>query len=132
LPGWSERVVRERLESRPEGAGPDLVRRARVAGQEAADALGPELRALLAADVDEQRENPMAVVRRAVAWPTAVLQEAGVAPAERDSYAASRFPDDVYGITPTNFADIDPRLAEVGLVWGALKARAHLARHRRP
>ena len=122
----------ERLASVPEAARPDLVRRARAAGREAADALGPELRALLAADVDEQQQNPMAVVRRAVAWPTAVLRDAGVAPAERDRYAASHFPDDVYGITPTNFADIDPELGEMGLIWGALKARAHLARHRRP
>ncbi|HET6809930.1 MAG TPA: hypothetical protein VFH50_02860 [Acidimicrobiales bacterium] len=124
--------MRERLKALPDEARPDPVRQARAAGQEAAEALGPELRALLAADVDEQRESPMAVVRRAVAWPTAVLREAGVAPAERDSYAANHFPDDAYGITPTNFADIDPELGEMGLVWGALKARAHLARHRRP
>ena len=124
--------MREQLTSHTGGADPELLMRARAAGQEAAEALGPDLRALLAADVDEQRENPMAVVRQAVAWPTAVLRAAGVAPAQRDGYAAKHFPDDVYGITPTNFADIDPELGEMGLVWGALKARAHLARHRRP
>lgn len=124
--------MRERSTSVPGEARLDLVRRARAAGQDAAEALAPELRALLAADVDEQRENPMAVVRRAVAWPTEVLRGAGIAPVERDIYAVDHFPDDLYGITPTNFADIDPELGEMGLVWGALKARAHLARHRRP
>ena len=104
--------------------------RARAAGAEAAEALGPELRALLAADVDEQRANPMAVGRRAVAWPTAVLQSAGAAPAERDDYNRRHFPDDAYGITPAGFSDLDPELADLGILWGALKARAHLSRHR--
>lgn len=131
LPDWSERVVRERLSSHSGDAGPELLGRARAAGHEAAQALGPELRVLLGADVDEQRENPMAVVRRAVAWPTAVLRQAGAAPAERDEYSRDHFPDDVYGITPSSFADLGPEIGEMGLVWGALKARAHLARHRR-
>ncbi|HEX5266125.1 MAG TPA: hypothetical protein VFW24_05080 [Acidimicrobiales bacterium] len=132
LPGWAERVVRERSASQPAGADAALASRARAVGADAAEAVGPELRALLTADVDHQRQNPMAVVRRAVAWPTAVLRDAGAEPPERDDYARRHFPDDIYGITPTSFADLDPELAEMGLVWGALKARAHLARHRRP
>lgn len=132
LPGWSERVVRERLTASLGEADPELLGRARAAGRAAADALGPELRTLLAADVDEQHANPMAVVRRAVPWPTAVLREAGVTASERDEYARDHFPDDAYGITPGSFADLDPELAELGIVWGALKARAHLARHRGP
>lgn len=132
LPGWSARVVNERLTDERGNADPAIVDQARAAGVSAAEALGPDLLALVAADVDEQRENPMAVVRRAVAWPTEVLEEAGAAPVERDDYARRHFPDDVYGITPSGFADLDPDLGELGLVWGALKARAHLARHRRP
>lgn len=132
LPGWSARVVSERLTAERGSADPAIVDRARAAGASAAETLGPDLRALVAADVDEQRENPMAVVRRAVGWPTAVLEEAGATPVERDDYARRHFPADVYGITPTGFADLDPDLGELGLVWGALKARAHLARHRRP
>ena len=37
----------------------------------------------------------------------------------------------VYDLAPANFADVDPALAEPGLLWGAAKAHVHLARHRR-
>jgi hypothetical protein len=39
-------------------------------------------------------------------------------------------PDDRYDLTPRTFADVDPSLHELGIVWGAVKARAHLRRHR--
>jgi len=123
LPGWSIRVVTAL-------GGPGLAAAAEVAGRDAAVALGPRLRALLAADVDEQRANPLAIVRSAVAWPTAVLADAGVPPVERDPYDIEHFPDDVYGLTPMTFADVNPSLQEIGIRWGAHKARAHLVRHR--
>lgn len=124
LPRWSARVVVER-------AGPALGEAGDAAGRAAAAAIGPELRALLAADVDDQRANPLAVVRRAVSWPAAVLREAGAPEPARDAHDREHFPDDDYGLTPMTFADVDPSLHEPGLLWGALKARAHLARHRR-
>lgn len=120
LPLWAERMVRER--GGPPGAGAD-------AGRAAAAALAPALRALLAADVDDQRANPLALVRQAVAWPAQVLRDAGVAPVARDDHARAHFPDDDYDLTPMSFADVDPSLHEPGIVWGALKARAHLERH---
>ena len=122
LPLWSARVVSER-------GGPALRPAGEVAGREAAAALMPELRALLAADVDDQRANPMSLLRRAVAWPTAVLVDAGVPTPHRDDHARAHFPDDVYGLTPMAWADVDPSLHDLGILWGALKARAHLARH---
>jgi hypothetical protein len=86
---------------------------------------------LLALDVDEQRVNPLALVRRAVSYPTAVLRDAGVPPVVRDEFDERAFPDDVYGLAPAAFADIDPALHEPGLLWGAAKAHAHLARRHR-
>jgi hypothetical protein len=103
---------------------------ARAAGDEAAAVVGPELRALLARDIDEQRTNPLAVVRRAVVYPTAVLRAAGVPAVVRDADAEARFPDDAYDLVPAAFADLDPALHEPGLVWGAAKAHVHLARRR--
>ena len=121
LPGWVVRAVASR-------GGPTDA--ADSAGRAAAAALASELRAVLAADVDDQRVNPLAVTRRAVAWPTAVLREAGVAPVERDDYARAHFPDDVYDLTPMTWADVDETLQEVGIRWGAMKAHVHLQRHR--
>jgi hypothetical protein len=120
LPRWAERVVVER--GGPPGAG-------LVAGTEAATELLPEIRHLLAADVDEQRANPLALLRRAVAWPTRVLRDAGVPPVARDEHARTHFPEDLYDLTPMTFADVDPSLHEVGLLWGATKAHVHLRRH---
>jgi hypothetical protein len=123
LPAWSSRAVATHR--------PELAEAGGAAGDEAAAALGPPLRALLAADVDQQRTNPLALAREAVAWPTAVLREAGVPPVERDDHDRSHFPDDVYGLTPMSFAELDPALHEPGILWGAIKARAHLLRHQR-
>jgi hypothetical protein len=130
LPGWVERSVRDLLVAFTGTADPAAVERARAAGEQAADEVGPELRRLLAADVDRQWANPLALVRRAVSYPTAVLADAGVPPVVRDEYDEAHFPDDGYGLTPRTFPDLDPSLLDVALVWGAAKARASMVRHR--
>ncbi|HEX2048796.1 MAG TPA: hypothetical protein VHF27_13600 [Acidimicrobiales bacterium] len=125
LPGWVERCVASRL------AGPDraVSEAAREAGRRAAAEVGPEVRALLAADIDDQRTTPLALLRAAVRYPTQVLRAAGVPPVERDPIQARLFPGDLYDLSPANFADVDPALAEPGIVWGAAKALAHRRRH---
>jgi hypothetical protein len=130
LPGWVADQV-ARIMVAWSGAVPDEVRDEAVrAGRAAGAELGPQVRMLLALDVDEQRVNPMTVVRTAAAYPTAVLRSAGVPPVERDADAEARFPDDDYDLVPTRFADLDPALHEVGLRWGAAKAHVHLRRRR--
>lgn len=87
-----------------------------------------EVRALLAADIDDQRTTPLAVIREvAVPMLTSALHAAGTRDpvAHRDEFAVSRFPDDVYGLTPSSWADIDESLVEPGIVWGAAKAFVH-------
>jgi hypothetical protein len=88
------------------------------------------VRALLALDLDEQRVNPLALVRRAVSYPTQVLQDAGMPPVVRDEFDERAFPDDMYGLSPASFAEVDQSLYEPGLEWGAAKAHAHLVRRR--
>ncbi|MEJ7583271.1 MAG: hypothetical protein WKF43_04120 [Acidimicrobiales bacterium] len=104
---------------------------AAVAGDGARDEVGPRLRELLALDVDEQPTGPLALLREAVRYPTAVLRDVGVTPVPRDAFAERAFPDDVYGLAPASFADIDPDLTEPGVAWGAAKAHVILARRRR-
>lgn len=131
LPGWVERSVERVL-----GAWGGDVDRARVraearrAGEMARDEVGPQVRELLAADIDLQWTNPLALVRAAVRYPTTVLAAAGVPPLVRDEDQERLFPDDVYDLTPANFGDVDPDLAEIGLAWGAAKAFEHLQRHK--
>ena len=93
-------------------------------------AVMPEIRALLASDIDEQRTTPLALVRdRAVPLLTAALAEAGALAVDRDDFTRSRFPHDVYGLTPSSWADIDESLTEPGIAWGAAKAFTHRQRH---
>jgi hypothetical protein len=133
LPGWVERSV-ARIAVAWTGSPPDtaLAAAARRAGAEARADVGAKVRALVETDVDDQRTTPLSLLRGAVRYPTAVLREAGVPPVERDELRVRLFPEDLYDLAPATFADVDPRLAEPGLAWGAAKAFVHLQRHGRP
>lgn len=131
IPGWVDRKVREVLAAQGIVADNRVASAiAAAAAAAAADGL-PRVRALLATDVDDQRSNPLGIVRSLVRYPTGVLRSAGARPVARDDFSARTFPDDVYDLTPANFTDVDPALHEPGITWGAAKAHVHLARRRR-
>lgn len=132
VPGWVENAVERTLAAN--GTRPDARVReeAARAGRLAQAEVVPRVQALLAADIDEQRTTPLAILRDAVRYPAAVLRHAGIAPADRDVNQRRLLPDDVYDLSPASFADFGPRVAEAGLVWGAAKAHTHLQRHGRP
>ncbi len=131
LPGWVERSVVRVLAAWQPGVepGPEVLSEARAAGVRAAEEVGVRMRALLDADIDQQRTTPLALLRDAVRYPTAVLRAAGVPEVDRDPVQARLLPDDPYDLSPGTFADVDPALAEPGMVWGAAKALAHRRRH---
>ncbi len=130
LPGWVERSVERLCVAWHRRADPEVMAAAADAGRRAGADVGARVRALLEADIDEQRTTPLALLRGAVVYPTAVLQAAGVPPVERDRLQEQLFPADLYDLAPANFADVDPALAEPGLAWGAAKALEHRRRHR--
>ena len=130
VPGWVERSVAVTYEAwAGEPAPPGVQARAAAAGQAARAEVAPQVRTLLATDVDQQRSNPLAILRAAVHHPAEVLRAAGVPPVERDAEAARLFPDDVYDLGPAAFADVDPGLHDAGITWGA--AKAHVVKQRR-
>jgi hypothetical protein len=129
LPLWVERAVRHTVDHAGGTYDAHLSAEATAAGRSAARDIVPRLTALLDADIDEQATTPLALLRSAVAYPTAVLRAAGVPPVRRDGFDAERFPDDLYGLTPATYADIDEALGPIGLAWGAAKAMAHRQRH---
>jgi hypothetical protein len=140
LPVWVRDSVTRLLDAWLEAGGQlspaagtrgDVVGRAEEAGRQAATVVTAELGRLLAADVDGQWTTPLGLVRRAVAFPTAVLAGAGVPPLARDRFAEERFPDDPYDLTPASLAALAPELAELAVAWGAAKAAAHRVRYRR-
>lgn len=89
-----------------------------------------QLADVLATDVDQQRVNPLSLFRAAVAAPNELLASFGVPARPTDPFIAERFPNDIYQLGPSSFADIDRRLHEPGLVWGAWKALTVLQRRR--
>jgi len=127
LPGWVGRCVNSRLPAGP--LSPPVAAAAAEAGVQARSDVGPRVRALLDADIDEQRTTPLALLRSAVSYPTAVLVAADVAPVRRDRTQERLFPTDIYDLNPATFADVDPALADLGVAWGAAKAWVHRQRH---
>ena len=132
IPGWVvacvERVMLVRVGHLP----PEVARAAAAAGEQARAEMGPAIRQLLEADIDQQRSTPLAMLRVAVRYPTLVLHEASVVPAARDRFAVEAFPDDDYDLSPAALADVSPSLTALGITWGAAKAFEHKRRHRRP
>jgi hypothetical protein len=116
VPGWVDRL---------------LGTSGSAAGRDAASELDAPLHELLAADVDAQRINPLALVR-AVATPHAspALRAAGVEAPRRSAFDVEHFPEDPYGLGPMTWRDIDESLHDLGILWGAVKAAAHRERHR--
>lgn len=88
------------------------------------------LEQLLSTDVEAQRQNPLSLFRAATAGPTALLAARGVPPVGRDRFAIDNFPDDIYGLAPAGWSDIDPDLQAPGIAWGAWKAMTVIRRHR--
>ena len=130
LPGWVQRCVALVLAAQGLAQTEAVGAAAADAGRRAAEDVGPSVRALLAADLDDQAAGPLALLRSAVSYPTEVLLDAGAAPVLRDDFAVRAFPNDLFALSPAAFADIDEALAEPGLRWGAAKAYVHLARRR--
>jgi hypothetical protein len=127
VPGWLRRIT---LDAAVRG-GADVVGDGldAMADRVARRTLG-ELEALLRLDVDDQDVNPLTVLRGAIAEPTEFLRARGVTPARLDPFVVERFPDDVYGLGPATWSDVDPSLHEPGLMWGAWKAMTVLRRRR--
>lgn len=122
LPQWAHAHV-VRL------GGESLADQGLAAGAAAAEVLAPELRALIDTDSDLQATTPLAIVRRAVAWPTDALSAAGVVPGPRDPFTADRFPEDIYELTPASWSDLGEEVNDLGIRWGVMKAFLHKQRH---
>ena len=130
LADWLVRCVVQTARRAYGTCSPELTASA-IAMSEAAHAVVMgQLVTLLEADVDQQRSNPLTVLRNAVEHPTRVLVAAEIPPVKRDDFAARAFPYDVYDLSPATWADIHESLLEPGVIWGAWKAKTVLDRRR--
>lgn len=109
----------------------------RVAGDDASAVLDlvaatvvERVRQLLTTDIDDQRANPLALIRSGLGPVTELLAAAEAPLVDRDPFDQQAFPDDVFALAPARFDDIHESLQEPGIRWGAAKAHVHLARRR--
>lgn len=130
VPAWIEGLVLERVRQWRGEVSPEVVAEAVAAGEVARDDLAPRIRRLLRADIDDQRANPLELLRATTRHAGVVLEGLGVPPIERDQFAVRSFPDDVHGLMPATWADVHDDLHELGIAWGAAKAYVHKARRR--
>ena len=126
---WVTRCVTETcaaagipVDDRVRDAASDAARRCRRE-------VAAEMAALVAADVDAQTVTPLQVLRTSVRFPTEALVDLGVEPPRSVDFDRRAFPEDIYGLGPAGFSDVDPSLRDPGLAWGAAKAHVHRRRH---
>lgn len=85
---------------------------------------------LLSADVDQQRSNPLEVLRASTRFATETLRQAGVPAPARDEFQQRLDPDDEYLLGPMSWMDLGEDVHEAGIEWGAWKAATVLTRRR--
>lgn len=85
---------------------------------------------LLATDVDDQRANPLHILRQSTVFATAALKDAGVSPVQRDDFDRQSMPDDLYALGPLTWRDLSDEVHDAGITWGAWKAATVLTRRR--
>lgn len=127
---WLESRVVEVCRSAGRALQPEA--RARLADEVRAtsEEVLADLSRLLATDVDDQRENPLHVLRRGSRRIAAFLAAESVPAPTRDEFEVRAMPDDVYGIGPLAWRDLGERVHEAGIEWGAWKAAIVLTRRR--
>lgn len=85
---------------------------------------------LLSTDVDEQRANPLHLLRQSTRFITSALRDAGVPPVKRDEFDQQSMPDDIYAFGPLTWRDLSEEAHDAGITWGAWKAATVLTRRR--
>ncbi|MBU6242059.1 MAG: hypothetical protein KJS66_09755 [Acidobacteria bacterium] len=128
--GWLVRVAETVFVAGNGALTGDFRRAAQAAARDGATWTMTKLHDALEVDVDAQRVNPLQILRDAVRFPTELLVAAGIPAPQRDEFDVKINPDDVYGIGPAHWNDIDESLTEPGIIWGAAKASTVLQRRR--
>lgn len=130
LPDWVDRTVRSRLGGSPgideQTLAAEIATTAAAMVEEVRASLGD----LLSRDPEEQRANPLQVLRARAGLVTGCLGRLGARPVPRDEFDRSTLPDDVFGVGPLTWRDLGEEVHEAGITWGAWKAAVVMSRHR--
>jgi hypothetical protein len=124
IPAWLERCVR-RICSQQGIESAELDAKISTMVRQASPMVLGELGAAV---TGVRADNPLQVFRRAVVYPTLVLGELGAREVRRDEFSRESFPNDIYGLSPATWIDVDEALHDPGLIWGAWTAREAMNR----
>ena len=83
---------------------------------------------LLSLPFHRQSRGPLELFQDAVRFPTAVLQEAGVAAVPGTRPPATALPGDLYDLAPASSQELGEDVWGAHLAWGAAKAAGPSAR----
>ncbi len=85
--------------------------------------LTAELKQWAQLPVGDQRQGPLHIMQTAFAFPTAALEEDGIAPAVRDAGSQQALPGDLYGLAPISSRDLGEEAWRAHVAWGVAKAK---------
>jgi hypothetical protein len=124
IPGWTHAMLVSRAAPSAPSQEFELVKKLTNS------VIGP-LTQLLTADIDAQRQSPLALLRALIEPMTEELHALGAVAPSRDPFDEDAFPNDIYALGPTAWSDFGEEVGDAGLRWGAAKAMAHRQRHGR-
>lgn len=130
VPSWISRRMLEISSQGGISAGADVMSSIDEVIQETLNQVSGDLFALLATDVDEQRFNPLQVIREANVFANQALMAADVPVPHRDAFDAQVMPHDTYAFGPLTWRDLSEDVHDAGISWGAWKAATVLTRRR--
>lgn len=130
LPEWVSRVMTARAASLPELDFSTFEGQVAEVAREVIVEVRDSLTRLFALDVEEQRLNPLHVLRQRAEIVTTALARLGASPTSRDEFDSVSMPDDIYGIGPMTWRDLGDNVHDAGITWGAWKAAVIISRHK--
>lgn len=130
IPSWVSRRMLEISSHGGVSAGADFMASVEEVVEETAQQISGDLLALLSTDVDQQRFNPLQVIREANVFANRALDAAGVPVPHRDEFDAQVMPHDTYAFGPLTWRDLSDEVHDAGISWGAWKAATVITRRR--
>ena len=130
VPTWIERVMLLACDDSDNSTREKVKSRVGDVQRDTLAYVTEQLNGLLATDVDDQRSNPLEVLRSSTKYANAVLRDARVSPPARDEFQQRLDPDDEFLLGPMSWMDLGESVHEAGIEWGAWKAATVLTRRR--
>lgn len=130
VPQWISRRIKEIMKDVVTQDGVQLQGEIDEVATQVLGTIEIALRELLLLDVDQQRQNPMHVIRSSINSATELLSRYEIPLPHRDEFETKAMPNDIYAIGPLTWKDLSEDVHDTGISWGAWKAAVVVSRRR--